>query len=87
MLRISEGDYTILNIYHELYKKPRSTILHEMIGTAAKCWEEKHDEQLAELREWKEKTADYELMARIIELYVQKYGRLRVRRKNQQETQ
>ena len=84
-MRIAEGDYNIITVYRNLYNKPRTTILHEMIGTAAKCWEEKHDEQLKELREWKNKTEDYELMARIVELYKQKYGPLRVIRRNQRE--
>ncbi len=83
-LRISEEDYTILTVYSNLRKKPRTTIMHEMIGTAAKCWEEKHDEQLAELREWKKKTEDYELLVRIVE---QKYGPLRVKRRNPHATQ
>lgn len=84
-MRIAEGDYDIITIYGNLYSKPRTTILHEMIGTAAKCWEEKHNEQLPELLEWRDKTKNYELMARIIELYHKKYGRLRVIRKDQQE--
>ncbi len=84
-MRIAEGDYDIITTYGNLYSKPRTTILHEMIGTATKCWEEKHAEQLPELLEWRDKTKDYELMARIIELYKQKYGRLRVIRKDQQE--
>ncbi len=82
-MRIAERDYNIITVYRNLYNKPRTTILHEMIGTAAKCWEEKHDEQLKELREWKNKTEDYELMARIVELYKQKYGPLHVIRRNQ----
>ena len=81
-MRITEGDYTIISIYGDRYNKPRTTILHEMIGTAAKCWEEKHNERLPELQEWKDKTKDYELMARIIELYHQKYGRLHVMRRD-----
>jgi len=86
-MRIAEGDYDIITAYGSLRNKPRSTILHEMIGTAAKCWEEKHAERLPELQEWRDKTEDYELMARIIELYHKKYGRLRVIRKDQQEKQ
>ncbi len=41
--------------------------------------------RLPELQEWKDKTTDYELMARIIELYYSKYGPLRVIRRDQQE--
>ena len=84
-MRISEGDYAIISVYSNINGKPRTTILHEMIGTAAKCWEEKHDEQLPELQEWRDKTKEFELMARIIELYKQKYGPLRVMRRKQQE--
>ncbi|MFC2003717.1 hypothetical protein ACFLV4_07255 [Chloroflexota bacterium] len=84
-MRISEGDYDIISVYSDSYGKPRTTILHEMIGTAAKCWEEKHDEQLPELQEWRDKTMDYELMARIIELYHKKYDPLHVMRRKQQE--
>ncbi|MFC1934756.1 hypothetical protein ACFLXZ_00370 [Chloroflexota bacterium] len=84
-MRICEGDYDTISVYSNIYGKPRTTILHEMIGTAAKCWEEKHDEQLPELQEWKDKTKGYELMARILELYKQKYGRLHVMRRKQQE--
>ncbi len=86
-MRISEEYYHTPTIYYNLRKRPRGTILHEMIGTAAKCWEEKHDKQLKELRAWKNKTEDYELMVMIVELYKQKYGPLCVIRRNQRETQ
>lgn len=84
-MRISEGDYVIISVYSNLYSKPRTTILHEMIGTAAKCWQEKHNERLPELQEWKNNTLDYGLLKRIVQLYFQKYGRLRVFRKDQPE--
>ncbi len=84
-MRISEGDYTIISIYGNKYTKPRTTILHEMIGTAAKCWEEEHNERLPELQEWKDKTVDFELMERILAIYYQKYGRLHVMKRDQQE--
>ncbi len=84
-MRISEGDYDIISVYSDIYSKPRTTILHEMIGTAAKCWEEKHAEQLPELLEWRDKTKDYEIMARIIDLYLKKYGPLHIKRKDQPE--
>ncbi len=77
-MRISKEDYVILTIYNNLYKKPRATILHEVIGTAAKCWEEKHEEEIKQLQEWKGKTADYDILAKILSLYVQKYGQLPV---------
>ena len=77
-MRVSEEDYTIITIYYNLYKKPRTTVLHEMIGAAAKYWEEKHEEKIKQLQEWKDKTADYDILAKILHLYVQKYGRLHV---------
>ncbi len=76
-LRISEDDYGILDIYHNLYKKPRTTILHEMIGAAAKCWVEKHVEQIEELTKRVEETADYERVAYALFLYNEKYGPLK----------
>ena len=36
-MRITEGDYTIVTVYGNFYKKPRTTILHEMID-AASLW-------------------------------------------------
>ena len=65
---ISEGDHEILTVYAHLYGIPRTTLLHEMIGCAAKCWEEKHVQTIKQLEEH-EKT-----QTRIIVAYIKKYG-------------
>ncbi len=78
MIRVSEEDYTIITIYYNLYEKPRTTVLYEMIRAAAKYWEEKHKEKIKQLQEWKDKTADYDILVKILRLYVQKYGQLPV---------
>ena len=64
---------SILKIYKERYNIPLTAIIHEMIGTAAKCWEEKHDEKVRELEELQLKLLAAE---HIMELYKQKYGPL-----------
>ncbi len=38
-------------MYKHVIKMPMTSVLHYMIGTAAKCWEEKHDQQVADLNE------------------------------------
>jgi len=68
---ISEGDHTILTVYAHLYGIPRTTLLHEMIGCAAKCWEEKHVQTIKELEEH-ERT-----QTRIIVAYLRKYGTIK----------
>ena len=52
----------MIGIYREIYKKPLTTVLHVMIGTAAKCWEENHVEKMEELKELRERTADYDAL-------------------------
>lgn len=51
MVRISAEDDILVLSYREAHKKPRTTIIHLMIGQSIKCWEEKHDEKLRELEE------------------------------------
>ena len=45
-IRISKGDYLILRVYREKKRKPIPTIIHCMIGQAAKCWLEDHDSKI-----------------------------------------
>ena len=54
-IRVSKGDYIILRVYKEQKRKPVVTVLHCMIGQAAKCWLEDHDSKIRELEEWVEK--------------------------------
>lgn len=68
---ISEGDHTILTVYAHLYGIPRTTLLHEMIGCAAKCWEEKHVQTIKELEE------RLRIATKIAAAYLRKYGKIR----------
>ena len=40
------GDYVLLGAYADLRAMSLTRYLHDMIGTAIKCWEEKHDDRL-----------------------------------------
>jgi len=68
---ISEGDHKILTIYAHLYGIPRTTLLHEMIGCAAKCWEEKHVQTIKELEEHNK------TLLTIVIAYLRKYGTIK----------
>ena len=72
-VRISAEDDILVLAFREAHKKPRTTIVHLMIGQAIKCWEEKHDEKVRELEELQLKLLAAE---HIMELYKQKYGPL-----------
>ena len=77
-IRISKGDYLILRVYREKKRKPIPTIIHCMIGQAAKCWLEKHTERIEELE------SQAAVLEHIVKLYYQRYGPLRVIRRQQQ---
>ena len=68
---ISEWDHKILTIYAQKYRIPKTTLLHEMIGCAAKCWEEKHNQTIKELEEHNK------TLRRIVIAYLRKYGRIK----------
>ena len=68
---VSEGDYTILNAYSHKFGIPRTTLVHEMIGCSAKCWEEKHVQTIKELEEHNT------TLERIVIAYLRKYGRIK----------
>ena len=68
---VGKGDLMILWMYKGLFKKPMRAVFHDMVGTAAKCWEEHH---VRKIKEMEEKIATYEL---IIMRYIQKFGRIR----------
>lgn len=76
-VRISAEDDILVLAYRERHKKPRTTIVHLMIGQATKCWEEKHDEKIIELNELREKLRAAEL---IMALYHKQYGPLHVKK-------
>ena len=70
---VGYGDLEILRMYKHLLKKPMLAVLHDMIVTAVKCWEEQHDR---EIKEMKEIIATNEM---IIMAYLHKFGRIRPR--------
>ena len=80
-IKISKGDYLILKLYKEQKRKPFATIIHCMIGQAAKCWVEDHASKLQELDETK---LELEKWRDIALIYYKKYGPLRVIRRQQQ---
>ncbi len=71
VVSIGSGDLHILKAYKGHLNIPIRTVLHHMIGTAAKCWEEKHDTYIQEL-EKRNRVLD-----EIVVTYLQKYGKIR----------
>ena len=69
-VRIGNADLIILKVYKERYNISITAVVHEMIGTAAKCWEEKHEFIIGELRQ------DLLQLEGIAFAYLKKYGRL-----------
>jgi len=69
-VRIGNADLIILKVYKERYKISMTAVAHEMIGTAAKCWEEKHEFIIGELRN------NLVQLEGIAFAYLKKYGRL-----------
>ena len=65
---VSEGDHKILTIYAQIFGVPRTTLLHDMIGCATKCWEEKHVQTIKRLEEHNR------TQTRIVVAYLRKYG-------------
>ncbi len=70
-IAVGQGDLTILWMYKHLFKKPMRAVLHDMIGTAAKCWEEHH---VRIIKEMEEKIITDE---KIIVGFIRKFGRIR----------
>jgi hypothetical protein len=69
-MAIGYDDLLILQMYKNIFKKPMVAVLHDMIGTAAMCWEEQHGRKIKEMEE---KLITNEL---IIIRYIQKFGRI-----------
>ncbi|MFC2003799.1 hypothetical protein ACFLV4_07685 [Chloroflexota bacterium] len=70
---VDEGDKTILKMYKRVLKSTMTAALHFLIGTGARCYEEKHLERITFLEE------RVRGQARIIVKYLEKYGQLRVK--------
>ena len=65
------GDLEILRMYKHLLKKPIVVVLHDMIVTAVKCWENQHNRKFKEMEEKLRTQED------IIMRYIRKFGRVR----------
>ena len=69
-LSVGSNDLLILQMYKNIFKKPMVAVLHDMIGTAATCWEQQHERKIKEMEE---KLRTDEL---IILEYIKRYGRI-----------
>ena len=68
---VDYGDKAILKVYKGVLKSTMTGALHFLIGTGARCYEEKHRETIAYLED------RVRGQARIILAYLERYGRLR----------
>ena len=50
-MAISKGDLDILRIYKGILGISMIAVIHEMIGTAARCWEENHPKVINKMAE------------------------------------
>jgi len=58
-------------MYKNIFKKPMVAVLHDMIGTAARCWEDHHHRIIKEMEE-KLRTNENIILA-----YLERFGRIR----------
>ena len=70
-IAVGYDDLAILKMYKHLQKKPIVVVLHDMIVTAVKCWENEHNRKFKEMEERLRTQED------IIIRYIQKFGRVR----------
>ncbi len=68
---IDEGDHIILKVYKGLLKCSITAALHILLGVGARCFEEKHDQEIRRLQKI------VRVQANIIVVYIEKYGQLR----------
>ena len=71
LIGIGRGDHNILIVYKNIDKKPMTAVLHDLIGHGAKCREEKHVEEIKDLKE------RLRIATNIAAAYLQKYGPIR----------
>jgi len=72
-VHVDQGDKTILKVYKSTLNTTMTAVLHFFIGIGARCYEEKHDQEIQDLQE------RIRIQAVIIVKYIEKYGQLRVR--------
>ncbi len=71
LIGLSRGDHNLLKVYKNMDRKPMLAVLHDLIGLAAKCREEKHVEVIKELEE------RLRITTKIATAYLRKYGKIR----------
>ncbi len=67
-VHVDKGDHTILKVYAKTLKTTLTTALHHLLGVGARCFEENHAQEIKDLEERNR------FQARIIVMYIQKYG-------------
>ncbi len=68
---VAKGDYIVLKVYKGLLNYTITTALHILLGVGARCFEEKHDQEIRDLEQ------KVRIQAKIIVAYIEKYGELR----------
>ena len=68
---IDKSDHIILKVYKGLLKCSITAALHILLGVGARCFEEKHDQEIRHLQKI------VRIQAKIIVAYIEKYGQLR----------
>ena len=68
---VDKDDKIILKVYKKVLKTTMTAALHYLLGLGARCYEEKHDEEIQDLQR------RVRFQARIIVKYIEKYGQLR----------
>ncbi len=72
-IHIDKSDNIILKVYKGTLKTTMTAALHFLIGIGARCFEEKHDQEIRDLQE------RVYIQATIIVKYIEKYGQRRVK--------
>jgi len=68
---VDKSDHIILKVYKGLFKSTLIGALHILIGVGARCFEEKHDQEIRHLNRL------IRVQRNIIASYAEKYGQLR----------
>ena len=73
-VHVDKGDHTILKVYAKTLETSITAALHYLLGVGARCFEEKHDQEIKDLEERNR------FQARIIVMYIKKYGTQAIKR-------
>ena len=67
---VGKGDLDIIEVYKKILGVSRRAVLHEMVGVAARCWEENHPHVINKMAK------QIEGMKYLLHLYRAKFGPL-----------